>query len=84
MTNGNTLYHTDLPGNSRINTYFPKQTSKIEATCTFLRLISEVPSRRRELEGTEEQTIERIPSLVSKFADDVAVSIHYDVTVVGI
>ena len=24
---------------------------KLEATCTFLRLISEVPSRRRQLEG---------------------------------
>ena len=26
MTNGNTVYHTDLPGSWCINTYFPSKT----------------------------------------------------------
>ena len=58
--------------------------SKLEATCTSLRLISEAPSRWRELEGAEERMTERLPSSVRKFADDVAVSIHYVVTVLRI
>ena len=82
MANGNSLYHTDLPGSSRINIYFPQQTSKLEATCTFLKLISEVPSHQRELEGAGERTMETLPSSVRKCVDNVAVSIRYDVMVV--
>ena len=55
--------------------------SKLEATWIVLRLISEVPSRLRQLEGAEERTTERLPLLVRKFVDDVAVSIRYEVTV---
>ena len=77
-------YHTDLSGSSRIKTYFSKQKPKPVATCTFLRLISEAPSCRRELEGAGEQTIEMLPLLVRKCADDVAVSVHYVITVVRI
>ena len=43
MTNSNTSYHTDLPGGSHINTQFPQQASKMEATYADLRHISEVP-----------------------------------------
>ena len=43
-----------LPGSSPINTYFSQQKSNLVATCTFLRLKSEVPTRRRELEGAGE------------------------------
>ena len=71
-----TLRITDLPGSSRIITYFPKQMSKLKTTCTLLRLISEVPSCWRELEGTGEGMIERLRLLVRKCADDVAVSGH--------
>jgi len=28
MTNGNTVYHTDLPGSWHINTYFPSKNPK--------------------------------------------------------
>ena len=53
-----------------------------EATCTVLRLISEVPSHWRSLNGTGKQIIKRLPLLVRKCADSVALSIRYDVTVV--
>ena len=78
-------YHTDLPGSSRINTSFSQQKTNLVATCTFLRLTSEVATRRKELEGAGERTIEMLPCIIGrKCADDVAVSVSYVVTVVRI
>ena len=61
MTNGNTVVSHRLmyQGSSCINRYFYQQNSKLVATCTFLRLISEVPSHQKELEGAAEQTLEQ-------------------------
>lgn len=56
----------------------------MEATCTVLRLISEVPSHWKTLEDTGGQTIERPPLLGRKCEDGVAVSLHYDIAVVQI
>ena len=70
-------YHTDLPGSSQ-------QKSEVGATCTFFRLIQQVPSRWRELESPGERAIKTLPSLDRKCADDVAVSIRYVVTVIRI
>ena len=52
MTNGNTSYHTDLP-------VFPQQASRMEATCTVMRHISEVPSRWRALENERSKELHR-------------------------
>ena len=67
MTNGNTgitQTYQAVACSSRINTSFSQQKSNLVATCTFLRLTSEVATRRRELEGAGERTIETLPSLV--------------------
>ena len=56
--------------------------SKIEVTCTVLRLISEVPTRWRALKSARVQMIKRTLTLVRKRADGVAVSTRYDVTTV--
>ena len=66
------------------NTVFSQQKSELVDTCTLFRLISEVPSHWRELESPGERAIETLSSLVTKFADDVAVSIRYVVTVIRI
>ena len=73
-----------LPGNSHIITYFSQQKSNLVATCTFLRLKSNVSTHRRELEGAEEGMIETLPLLVRKCADNVVVSVCFIITVLRI
>ena len=85
MTNGNTSYKTDLPGSGKYKHASPSIHPKWKLyTCTVLRLISEVPTHWRALEGTEELMLKRTPSLVRKCVDGVVVSIRYDVTVVRV
>ena len=74
------------PGNeatSKIYNVFPPANIKVEATCAVLRPISEVPSHWRALDGEVERTIERTPFLVRNCADDIPVSIRYDVKLYG-
>ena len=56
----------------------------MEATCTVLRLIFQLPTHWRVPEGAGERTIERTPVLVRKCVIGVLVSICYDVMVVQI
>ena len=76
MTNGNTVVSHTLTRQWPHKHVFSQQISELVATCTLFRLISEVPSRWRELESPGERAIEALPSLVRKCADDVAVSIY--------
>ena len=63
MTNGNTgITQTYQAVAYKLS--FSQQKSNLVATCTFLRLTSKVATRRRELEGAGERTIEALPSLV--------------------
>ena len=80
MTNGNTSYHTNLP----VAVIFHQQKSKMEATCTVVRLISEIPTQWRALKSAGVRTIKRASSLVRKCADGVAESTCYDAMVVQI
>ena len=57
MTIGNTLYHTKLPGSSRINMFFPQQTSKVKTTRAVLRLKLEVPGQWGAKENEESKEL---------------------------
>ena len=63
---------------SRINTYFPQANVK---TGSYLYLLE---THIQLLEGAGEGTMGRLPSLVRKCVDNVAITICYDVMVVQI
>ena len=90
MTNGNTSYHTDLPGSNSINMYLPTNIQNgnylycLETDSRSTYPLEGAGGRWRVLEGTGELMLKRTPLLVRKCADGVVVSIRYDVMVVWI